>query len=324
MLARAAPTAVPADLGRRAFVKKCKLGLSDVIHIKTANLEYKMLKSHLTCFFDIPACDVARIMRICLTLLKRLRMWSGIQRWPYTLVNRGAYHISLEDIRKERRELIARMEGDVLCSKEAGFLMVLKAAETFSAAYWRASSVKSVRSDAEVNQLRDVRTVPLEAVKRALDLRRSDRNLSSLAASMLSGLDSDAGMKSTDSEVDSTAVNSTGANSTPANSTVAVSTNLPQSTAAAEPASDLQWLNAVDPDHYIVPFNNSQDHRMAPAPAAAPPPEPEGDDGYGLLGLDCDVFGCPTPQDMIPWTAFSENPGRVYYWENVRGWVLNH
>ena len=216
-----------ADQARRAFVKKSKTGANEIIHIKTSNIEYKMLKSQLTCFYDIPACDAARIMRVCLTLLKRLRVWSGLQRWPYNLVHKGAYEVSVDEIRQLRCDLILQMESRVLSSEEVGFLCILKEAHSFSAAYWRATSVKAVRRDSQVNLMRGIRVdhANTTAVQRALDVRQFGRKLVDMAADMLCG-SADAGVvgkKSTD--VISTAQKSTDGISTDAISTVQKSTD---------------------------------------------------------------------------------------------------
>ncbi len=65
----------------------------------------------LWCFFDIPAVDAARALKVFLTVLKNMRRWVGLKRWSYALVNSGEFQKLQEGVVELLRSVIARLEG---------------------------------------------------------------------------------------------------------------------------------------------------------------------------------------------------------------------
>jgi hypothetical protein len=65
----------------------------------------------IKCFFDLSAAAAAKVLGVCLTVLKNMRRWMGIVRWPFDAVNRGTFLMTREAIAQLRLGMIARLEA---------------------------------------------------------------------------------------------------------------------------------------------------------------------------------------------------------------------
>jgi hypothetical protein len=128
-----APVWPKNKLKKRAFVQTSP-SASDVIDVSSQNAVYSLTRDMVRCFFDIPSIDAAKVLRVCLTVLKKMRKWVGVSRWPFTLINMGIYEMSREEIVELRRSIIARLEGGEE-TKYPGVLPLLREAEMLGLAF---------------------------------------------------------------------------------------------------------------------------------------------------------------------------------------------
>ena len=131
----ACPLPLPSNwsevtLKKRAFVQPSRLN-GDSIDVTSRDAVYTLNRDMIRCFFDVPSLDAARVLRVCMTVLKRIRKWAGVPRWPFTLVNMGIYEMSREDIVRLRQSVITSLEGGGETSFP-GVLPLLKEAEALS------------------------------------------------------------------------------------------------------------------------------------------------------------------------------------------------
>ena len=84
---------------------------------------YPLSREMVYCFFDIPAVEAARIMCVSLSLLKKIRGWVKVERWPCSLIHSGEFDgLTRVQVVQGRDEVISRMEKDyrISCSQISG------------------------------------------------------------------------------------------------------------------------------------------------------------------------------------------------------------
>lgn len=112
---------------RRAYVQ----ATGNSIDIAARGGTYSITREMLKCFFDLSAVAAARVLGICLTVLKNMRKWMRVDRWPFDLVNKGMFEMTREQIVELRLRMIARLEaGGVEVRNYHGVLPMLKEAAT--------------------------------------------------------------------------------------------------------------------------------------------------------------------------------------------------
>ena len=106
------------------------------------NKSYILRKEMITAFFDIPSLEAAREMGVSLTLLKKIRAWGNVQRWPCSLLFNGGsgrqLEYTLSKVVKKRDELIAGLELEFVqtpCSILEHTIQVLRKAKAYAATY---------------------------------------------------------------------------------------------------------------------------------------------------------------------------------------------
>jgi RWP-RK domain len=82
------------------------------IHI--GHRSYSLTREMVCCFFDIPAVEAARIMRVSLSTLKKIRSWVRLDRWPCTQIHNRRFKLTLPHIVKGRNAVICGLERDFL------------------------------------------------------------------------------------------------------------------------------------------------------------------------------------------------------------------
>ena len=124
----------PSDHPRkRAYVQAYLMG-SDTLDVTSKDATYRLTKDMVKCFFDLPSIDAARELRVCLTVLKKIRKWAGLSRWPFAHVNLGIFEMKREEIVALRRGIIAGLEqGEA--ARYPGVLPLLKRAEMLGLAF---------------------------------------------------------------------------------------------------------------------------------------------------------------------------------------------
>ena len=86
---------------------------------------YSLTKEMVFCFFDIPAIEAARIMRVSLSTLKKIRNWVEMKRWPCSMIHNKRFILTLPQIIKWRGNVISGLEGDFLDNPSGGIVIAL-------------------------------------------------------------------------------------------------------------------------------------------------------------------------------------------------------
>ena len=97
---------------------------------------YPLHMETVYCFFDIPMCEAARIMRILVSLLKRIRTWVGVEQWPCFIIhgdNPALFGLSRDQIIKGRNDMISKMEESPFVYGLA--LSIVKEARDYAVVY---------------------------------------------------------------------------------------------------------------------------------------------------------------------------------------------
>ena len=231
---------------RRAYLQYLRVNGMEMVQVNCETVTYIMRKDLLLCFFDLSMSDAARIMRICVTVLKKLRSWVGLDIWPCTDVIAGRFWASMEQIRETRLGVIREMLDLRVSGRDLAFMRILMEAQNFS------DRLRGCVGRCE--------EMGWGGEKKAAEKKSTER-------------------KSTDK-------NSTDKNSTDKNSTVRKPTD-------TNPVYLNSTAPAIAPDHFLVPFDCRQSAWM------------QVDDE---IMQSCDNASVSN----VPWTAFMENPGRVY------------
>ena len=69
------------------------------------------------CFFDIPLREAARIMRVSVSLMKKIRTWVKVDQWPCSLIHGGDYAqfgLTKDEVIKGRDDVISGLESECL------------------------------------------------------------------------------------------------------------------------------------------------------------------------------------------------------------------
>jgi hypothetical protein len=93
----------------RAFIKRMETD-EGVIIVTSKDITYTMPREMVKCFFDLPAVDAARILKVCNTVLKKLRKRLGVPHWPYNRIKSGEFELSRRQIVDMRKAWIRRLE----------------------------------------------------------------------------------------------------------------------------------------------------------------------------------------------------------------------
>ena len=76
---------------------------------------YVLRRYMVSCFFDIPSVEAARIMCVSLSLLKKIRSWAKVDRWPCSQIHAREHPVYTKAIIVEMRdEVILSMENEFL------------------------------------------------------------------------------------------------------------------------------------------------------------------------------------------------------------------
>lgn len=101
----------------------------------------------IACFFDLSMANAARCLGVCMTLLKRVRRWHGVRRWPRTtLVAFGFEDVDLKTVGESRRQMIEALRGD---ESQQRLLQALQMAEELAPTPLCKKVEKSHKKDAE-------------------------------------------------------------------------------------------------------------------------------------------------------------------------------
>jgi len=74
-------------------------------------------RAMLCCFFDLTLRQAAHAIGVCLTTMKKIRVWSGVAAWPHADVRRGRHpHLSLRAVEALRLGLAESLQrqGDAV------------------------------------------------------------------------------------------------------------------------------------------------------------------------------------------------------------------
>lgn len=78
----------------------------------SCTVAYVLRMEMVYCFFDIPLCEAARIMRVSVTLIKRIRAWVHIYYWPCCLIHSRNFGLTVANIIKGRDDVISGLEKE--------------------------------------------------------------------------------------------------------------------------------------------------------------------------------------------------------------------
>jgi hypothetical protein len=95
---------------------KSSTDLKKAFNIRVNNGEvYPLRREMVYCFFDIPAAEAARIMRVSLSLLKKIRSWVNVDRWPCLQLHCEEFEgLTLTQVIEGRNEVISGLEKEFL------------------------------------------------------------------------------------------------------------------------------------------------------------------------------------------------------------------
>jgi hypothetical protein len=80
------------DPGETVDMFKESRDLKKAFSVRVSNGEsYPLRREMVYCFFDIPSVEAARIMRVSLSLLKKIRTWVNVERWPCSQLHSGEF-----------------------------------------------------------------------------------------------------------------------------------------------------------------------------------------------------------------------------------------
>ena len=98
---------------------------------------YVLRMEMVFCFFDIPMTEAARIMRVSVSLVKRIRAWVHVDQWPCCLVHNGSFGLTREQIVKGRDEVITGLEGETETYGIELALQIMRHARDYAKLYAR-------------------------------------------------------------------------------------------------------------------------------------------------------------------------------------------
>ena len=156
---KSTPSAKPKQPKKRAFVQ-ASLTSRDTIDVRSHDVVYSLTREMVHSFFDLPSVDVARLLKVCVTVLKHIRSWAGIDCWPYRLVNNGVFELTREQIVGLRRSVIERLEGGE-DAKYPGVLPLLREADVLGLAF------KSISAPTEYAVEARAKALALKAARKA-------------------------------------------------------------------------------------------------------------------------------------------------------------
>ena len=89
--------------------------LNQAFNVRLSNgTNYPLSREMVYCFFDVPAVEAARIMCVSLSLLKKIRAWVKVERWPCSLIHSGEFvGLTRDQIVHGRNEVIAGLERSI-------------------------------------------------------------------------------------------------------------------------------------------------------------------------------------------------------------------
>ena len=245
---------------------------------------YRLPKTHVLCFYDLPVTDAARILGVCRDSLRRIRAWAGATVWPYDTILNGGPQGMVVQIRRRRQEVIKE-------SQDQELIKVLREAERFAGAFWLAREPVRRISDSPAvgmhftgkGQVSTVLISTARLVKRRSPMPRiftdgkaTDRKATARISTQKKSTDSDSTAristqkKSTDS--DSTARISTQKKSTDSDSTAQISTQKISTAQISTQKISTAQISTQDKstDRQPIP----PDYYLKPSPALPPPPAP--------------------------------------------------
>lgn len=86
----------------------------------------RLARDHLPCLYDLTMQQLRAALRVCLTTVKKLRVWSGLTTWPRADVLRGRHPtLTVDGVRQLRADLMAALDPDA----DAQLLAVLRRAQ---------------------------------------------------------------------------------------------------------------------------------------------------------------------------------------------------
>ena len=73
----------------------------------------RLRKDMLFCVYDLPSVYAAKVLKVSLTLLKKIRKWVGLLHWPCRQVYQGSFVMSKDEIVARRQYLIDFMTSRI-------------------------------------------------------------------------------------------------------------------------------------------------------------------------------------------------------------------
>jgi hypothetical protein len=102
--------------------------LKKAFNVRVNNGEsYPLRREMVYCFFDIPATEAARIMRVSLSLLKKIRTWVNVDRWPCSQLHSGEFvGLTRAQVIQGRDEVILGLEQELKETQSSAIELALK------------------------------------------------------------------------------------------------------------------------------------------------------------------------------------------------------
>ena len=89
----------------------------------------RITRQLLYCFYDLSLANLGLALEVCLTTVKKLRVWCGLTQWPCLAIRYGQHPtLTADAIAALRSEVIARLDP----AREASALRILLRAERLS------------------------------------------------------------------------------------------------------------------------------------------------------------------------------------------------
>ena len=281
--------ASPFARKRRAHVQVARESSGDKIVVNVLDFVYVMRCDMLFCFFDLPTTDAARLLRVSVSLLKRIKWLCGILKWPYVDVQAGVYRLSAEQIRNGRTAAVQMLLDQRVCGPELAFLRILMEVQHFAgdfevqagiAGSWgfgrvpvkpvvrgERKSVKVAVQRIGGSSAKSVKKSTGSSVEKSTDSSVEKSTDSSVEKSTDSSVEKSTGSsveKSTDLSVEkSTDLSVEKSTGSSVEKSVDKSTDVPVENSTA--------LSSVAPDHFLVPWDCPNERWLGGADACEPP-----------------------------------------------------
>lgn len=96
---------------------------------RTSGPPLRITRQLLYCFYDLPLSNLGVALEVCLTTVKKLRVWCGLTQWPCLAIRYGQHPtLTADAIATLRSEVIARLDP----VREAGAVRILQRADRLS------------------------------------------------------------------------------------------------------------------------------------------------------------------------------------------------